>query len=241
MVLVLSAVILLNLPTLAFSGCDSLLDYSCHGTNVRCTTPTPTPNMPAITATIGALANRTPVLMDPLSQDVNNWNQNDNCYFQNGVYVISVTATSSALDGCWSDTLNYTNAAIQANVTLISGYGAGILFRLTQSQTEANSLEAYSFEITDKRQFQVDLGTGASASIQHLIPATTSTAIHPVGQKNTLMVIANGSDFQFLINGVFVGETRDSTLTGGGIGFGLDTYDQGAQSAHYSHLVVYSL
>lgn len=238
MLLVLSAVILLNLPALVFSGCDSLLNYSCHGTNVRCTTPTPTPNMPAITATIGALANSTPVLVDPLSQDVNNWNENDNCYFQHGVYVISITATSSGQSGCWSDTLNYTNAAIQADVTLISGYGAGIFFRLTQ---EANSLEAYSFEITDKRQFEVDLGTGASNPIQHLIPATASTAIHPIGQKNTLMVIANGSNFQFLINGVFVGETRDSTLTGGGIGFDLDTYEQGTQSANYSHLVVYSL
>jgi hypothetical protein len=193
--------------------------------------------MSAIMATVNSLSSKTPVLVDPLSQqDASNWDDDSNCYFQNGVYVFSEIPPTSNLDSCMSNALNYTDVAIQVDVTLISGYSAGLLFRVSPDQSKT-----YVFELTDQGQFLVLAITDKSSPLQYLVPVTANTVIHPVGQKNTLLVLAKGSDFQFLINGVFVAETHDSSLASGGIGFCLDVFSGQHNAAKYSHLVVYSL
>ena len=44
-----------------------------------------------------------------------------------------------------------------------------------------------------------------------------------MGQKNTLLIIANGADFKLYINGNFVGETQDSTYSSGQLAFASGT------------------
>ena len=99
------------------------------------------------------------------------------------------------------------------NVSLLSGNNAGVIFRV-------NGTQFYDFEITNTGEFffrRHDSGT--RANYQYLISKTKSNAIASGSAKNTLVVIANGSDFKLYINGTFVGEQRDSTYSSGQIGF----------------------
>ena len=75
-----------------------------------------------------------------------------------------------------------------------------------------------------------------------LIDRTTSSAIAPVGQKNTLLIIANGNDFKLYINGTFVGEQQDgsSTISTGQIGFVAGTLSSTTRGeASFSNLNIY--
>ncbi len=98
-------------------------------------------------------------------------------------------------------------------MTLLSGNDAGLVFR-------ANGDQFYDFEINNQGQFFFRRhDAGAGSNYVSLIKATKSDAIKPVGQKNTLVVIANGNDFKLYINGVFVGEKQDSTYSSGQVAF----------------------
>ncbi|HWZ18544.1 MAG TPA: hypothetical protein VNW73_07085, partial [Ktedonobacteraceae bacterium] len=74
------------------------------------------------------------------------------------------------------------------------------------------------------------------------IPATRSNAILPGKRKNTLLVIANGSNFDLFINGVFVGEYQDSNYASGQVGFSVETYSTvKAGEASFSNFKVFSV
>jgi hypothetical protein len=114
---------------------------------------------------------------------------------------------------CPSNTLSLDNAAIQADVSLLSGNDAGLLFR-------ANGDQFYDFEITDQEQFFLRRhNAGAEAIYTYLIQNASSPVIAPRGQKNTLLVIASDDDFKLFINGTFVGETHDATFANGHVAF----------------------
>ena len=79
-------------------------------------------------------------------------------------------------------------------------------------------------------------------ALTDLIPATRSKAILPGKRKNTLLVIANGSNFDLFINGVFVGEYQDSNYSSGQVGFSVETYSTvKAGEASFSNFKVYSV
>ena len=52
---------------------------------------------------------------------------------------------------------------------------------------------------------------------------TATTAILPGGLKNTLLVLANGSDFKLYINDVLVGEVKDATYSSGQVALAAGT------------------
>jgi len=69
-----------------------------------------------------------------------------------------------------------------------------------------------------------------------------NSAIAAGSQKNTLLVIANGSDFKLFINGVFVGELQDSTYIGGEVGFDAGTTPSvNRAEASFSNFKVYQV
>lgn len=224
--------LLLVLLGFIFSACNSEASANCSGLGVSCQSGGPNPA--ALIATADAITHHKPLLTDPLSQkDGNGWYEDANCFFQNGAYILALdSSTSISTLFCDSPKLLYGNAAIQIDVTLISGDTAGLLFRKDQSNT------FYDFEITKYGQFDLAID---GDNIKHLIPATTSSAIHPEGKKNTLLVIAKGNNFQLFINGTFVGETQDNTVSGGGK-IGVTTADYtGPAWASFSDLIVYAV
>lgn len=168
----------------------------------------------ASNATAAAITGGTPLLTDPLSSNTNNRWPNDGvaCAFTGGAYHVIVNKPDY-LQPCLSSELAFGNAAIKVDVTLLQGSDAGLIFR-------ANGDQFYDFEISNQGEFffrRHDAGGGGNYTF--LIQRTASNLVASGGQKNTLLVIASGSDFRLFINGTFVGEVQDSTYGSGQIGF----------------------
>ena len=82
----------------------------------------------------------------------------------------------------------------------------------------------YDFEINNQGQFFFRRhDTGGSSTYANLVAPTATTAILPGSSKNTLLVLANGSDFKLYINGVLVGEVKDMTYSGGQVALATGT------------------
>lgn len=191
-------------------------------------------NQRNVEATATALTAGTPALSDPLTQpDANNWpNDGTSCFFSNNTY--NVTANSSnTLQPCLSNTLRYGSAAIQVDVVLVSCADAGLIFRASDDESQF-----YDFEITSQGQFYLryrDNGKYIS-----LIPTTPSRAIQGSGNKNTLLVIANGSKFQLFVNGTFVDEVQNGAFNIGQVGLASGTLSSSTGSASFHNLRIYT-
>jgi serine/threonine protein kinase len=166
----------------------------------------------AITNVAATVSTGAPILQDNLSANTpGRWAEDaTHCTFSGGSYHVQVQQTnflqSCPLLGRFID-----NAAIQVEVSLLSGSNAGMLLRL-QGQ------RFYDFEINNQGQFFFRRhDTGGGSTYTNLVASTPSTAILPGGLKNTLLVLANGTDFKLYINGTFVGEVQDSTYASGQI------------------------
>ncbi len=231
-----TACLLLFFPGLTLSAC---FNTNCSGIAISCTytIPSPTPNSPALVATANAITEGKPLLVDSLSQeDSNKWgNHAGKCFFQDAAYTVEYSQTPGSTFGCDSDQLHYGDIAIQMDVTLISGDNAGILFRV-----DPYFSQMYFFDITSQREAEFLLFGPDSGATTNLMPATFNSAIRGVGQKNTLLLIARGNNFQLFVNGTFVGETHDGTIASGSVGMGVSDYLKSAK-AHFSNLVIYQL
>ena len=166
--------------------------------------------------------NSKPLLVDSLTSDkANRWTvDGTHCTFNtNGYYVTA--PQPDYLQYCPLLQPSVGNTAAQVDVTLLTSNSAGMLFRLSGDQF-------YDFEINNQNQFffrRHDVGATSNAYYFYLIKNTHSSAILPVGQKNTLFIIANGNDFKLYINGSFVGEAQDSNYSSGQLALAAGTPD----------------
>lgn len=202
-------------------------------------TITPLSPQQAAIATARTITNTTPIFADDLSTDfISDWYVDyTNCTFIGNTYHV-IVKQNNALQTCKSSILSYDNAALQVDVTLLSGSNAGIILRTTDQQF-------YEFGIDNQGNFffrRHDPDGAGGGSFTDLIPPTKSNAILPGKRKNTLLVIANGSNFELVINGTYVGNYQDSTYTNGQVGFSVETYSTvNAGEASFSNLKVYSV
>jgi serine/threonine protein kinase len=161
----------------------------------------------------------TPLISDRLDSNTNgHWAEDaTHCIFMGGTYHIAVTQTNF-LQSCGLLVLSsIDNVAVQVDVSLLSGHDAGILLR-------ANGEQFYDFEINNQGQFFFRRHDPGGAATYHiLIPETSSNAIAPAGQKNTLLIVARGDDFKLYINGTVVGEAHDNTYSRGSIALAAGT------------------
>jgi hypothetical protein len=165
-------------------------------------------------------------------QDRNDWGSNGPCSFHNEAYFLT-TNDFSGTESCDSAAFggHFGDVAIQVNMTLYSeDSAAGLLFRAT-----ADLNEFYAFLINDD-QFSLGL-FGKDDTMTDVIPYTDSHIVHSLGKENTLLVIAKGDDFRIFINGKFVAEGYDSTLTTGYVGVVLS--HASSANARFSNLIVY--
>ena len=193
----------------------------------------------AAIATARAITNTSPILADDLSTDfISDWYVDyKNCTFINNTYH-AIVKQNNAFQACTSSVLSYNNAALQVEVSLLAGSDAGFILRATNQQY-------YDFGIDNQGNFffrRHDPNGSGGGSFTDLIPATRSNAILPGKRNNTLFVIANGSNFDLFINGVFVGEYQDNNYASGQVGFSVETYSTvKAGEASFSNFKVYSI
>lgn len=189
-------------------------------------------------ATARAITGAGPALQDDLSTNfIGGWYvDNTSCTFVGGTYHV-ITKQANFLQTCESSILSFDNAALQVDVSLVSGSYAGLIFR-------ANNQQYYFFGIDNHGDyfFRRHDSNGSGGTITDLIPGTNSPAIAPGKKKNTLLVIANGSDFKLFINGIFVGEQQDNSYIGGQVGFASGTLlSVNAAEASFSNFKEYSI
>ena len=193
----------------------------------------------AAIANARTITNTSPVYADDLSTDfISDWYVDyTNCAFIDNTYHV-IVKQNNAFQMCKSSILSYDNAALQVDVSLLKGSDAGIILRATDQQF-------YEFGIDNQGNFffrRHDPDAAGGGSFTDLIPATKSNAILPGKRKNTLLVIANGSNFDLFINGTYVGNYQDSTYTNGQIGFSVETLSTvNSGEASFSNLKVYSV
>lgn len=168
----------------------------------------------------------TPDLTTPItSTDTAAWEvaQRDNygCGFQNGTYVAHIATTNMFLP-CAGQNIAGHNFAYQVDMTITQGDSGGIIGR----GVGTNGLR---FRAGSDGTF--DLANGQST----LVPWTSSSAIKPRGQANTLLMVVEDKDIYLYINGQYLAHASD-TFTGGGY-FGFMAVDFGnVTSVNYQHL-----
>jgi len=180
-----------------------------------------------LTATAIANLNDLPATMtseqalfaDSLASNDGHWDVNSTCVFSGGTYHVLQQHAGTA-SACILNGVTYGDVAIQVDMSLLAGSNAGIIFRL-------NQLQFYSCGV--RRQGEVYLTRYTTSTFDKLIPLAKDSAIRTGSQKNTLLVLVKGkdfnTDFKIYINGMFLAETNDSTSTSadGLIGFTVGT------------------
>lgn len=160
------------------------------------------------------------------------WDITDNaCSFLSDGYHAMTTADPQ---GCYQSAQQFQNFATKVDMELASGHSGGLFFR-------ANTLKAasgYLFEVDSNGQYRL-LSSAGNTTLQNW---TASSALHKgFHVKNTLEVIAQGSDLKLYANGMFLADLQDATFPDAGyLGF-LASVDAQNPSADvvYTNLSVY--
>jgi eukaryotic-like serine/threonine-protein kinase len=201
------------------------------------------------TATAGVIKTATvgqPTYSDPLNNANNSatkfaaWDGLDGsstfCSFQQDGYHISASSSTQP-QPCLESNQKYQNAVITVNMVIQSDVSSGGLLFHVQNDTTS----AYFFEISPSLgAYKISLfDCGTCKVLQDWIASPSIRHGHNI---NTLQVIVNNNVFKFYINGIFLKEFPNSTVTSmyttGSLGFACyDSNDAG--EAIFSNLNVY--
>jgi hypothetical protein len=196
------------------------------------TTPQPQATTNAI---ITAATSGTPLFIDSLSSNANtngSWAEDNHCVFTGGTYHIRV-AQENFLQQCAIKTPFVASTTTQVDVTLLKGHDANLLLRV-------NGDQFYDFGVTSLREFFFRRHDTSGSTYSYLLGPMVSTAVAPVGQKNTLLVISNGSSFQLFINNIAVGKVIDNNYSNGQTALACGTVDTTTGEASFANFRVYA-
>jgi hypothetical protein len=176
----------------------------------------PQPAPPA-TATPQPMATATPaptvLFNDPLTSNVNGWHEGNGCSFKSVGYHINGAVA------CFAPVSTPADEDVSVQASQISGslqHGYGLLVRASVSN---NSLNDYAFVIVGVGAWAFFKDAGSTSTM--IVPFTASSAIHTgLNATNTLEMRMQGAHFDFLINGMPVGQADDSTFAAGATGLG---------------------
>jgi serine/threonine protein kinase len=198
-------------------------------------------------ATAGVIQTATsgrPVYQDGLTNanSVNtvaaNWEENNKCAFASDGYHVK-EGTNWHI--CKESAFSYQNAAVTANLRILSGRTGGLLFRINTDLFGEDS--GYLFEMNNAGKFRIALFSQRfTATITPLRDWTYSAALRQGNTaSNTLQVIVQGSDLSFYTNGVFLVKLTDPTYSFGMLAFYATTDGKVPADVVYSNLKVYPL
>ncbi|MBV8693909.1 MAG: serine/threonine protein kinase [Ktedonobacteraceae bacterium] len=166
-------------------------------------------------------------LNDPLRDNSQgyNWqtgkNQNNaTCTFVDGAY-----QSTQPLDGdfhaCLALATNFSDFVYEVEMTMVSGYGGGIIFRANQADSTF-----YYFRVSQDGSYDVRAYVDAQIDHSILLTEGSSPAIQTgYGHPNLLAVVAQGSTLAFYANHQLITRVSNSTYSYGQIG--VVAYNQG--------------
>ena len=176
----------------------------------------------ALQAILSQATSGTPKLNDSLSApSSNNWDQlsasnstqSGSCAYSGGAYDSSMPS-KGYFQPCYAQAPTFSNFAYQVQMTIKQGDEGGILFRADP----ANS-KFYLFRITQSGAYDLfvyidNQGTHA----KNLLSNSTSLFKQGLNQPNTITVVAQGGNLYFYINGQYLDNVNNTTLSSGKIG-----------------------
>jgi hypothetical protein len=159
----------------------------------------------------------TPILSETLAtQTSSNWDVYNavgggGCAFSGSALQASVSQPSFYVP-CFAHATNFSNFAFEAQVSIVKGDEAGLIFRANDA-----SSQFYVFRIGRDGNYALYLSKDAKNSVP--IAEDSSPAIKTgLGQINTLTVIAQNSNIYMYINKQFAGSVNDGSYASGEIG-----------------------
>lgn len=159
----------------------------------------------------------TPILSETLAaQTSSNWDVYNavgggGCAFSGSALRASVSQPSFYVP-CFAHATNFGNFAFEAQVSIVKGDEAGLIFRANDA-----SSQFYVFRISRDSNYALYLSKDAKNSVP--IAEDSSPAIKTSqGQLNILTVIAQNSNIYMYINKQFAGSVNDGTYASGEIG-----------------------
>lgn len=201
-------------------------------------TPTSTPS----TSLDPYTGRGTLVLNDPLQDNSQNvdWmtgpnSNNASCAFVDGAY-----QTSQPVDGdfhaCFALNSDYSNFVFEVQMTIISGYGGGVIFRGSQ----ANST-FYYFRVSPDGSYDLRVYVDPSINDSSLLTSGNSSAIQTgYNQPNIIAVVANNSTLTLYVNHQQITSVINSTFSHGQIG--VVAFNMGGQATVvYNNAKVWAL
>jgi len=156
------------------------------------------------------------------------------CAYKDGAYHIT-QSIAQRFYYCSSD-YNYSDVAIQVDMTIVKGDCGGVTFRQSQAQE-------YYFRVCQDGDATLYKYMNASPeSAVALLPNAPVASVHRgLNQKNMLAIVAQGHTISLYVNTTQVGNTiTDSTFTSGAIGFSGEAQQQATEVA-YQNVMLWSV
>lgn len=142
----------------------------------------------------------------------------------------------------------YSNFLLTVNAMLSradQNDGYGIYIRGTANQA-SDLATYYRFELYSDESYAIFKGTLDSQGhpiSTRLVNYTVSTAIHPAGQLNHLVILAQGSALSLIVNGQLLKVLSDHSYASGSVALFVSKLSQAPRSAQvqFSQLAIYSV
>jgi hypothetical protein len=203
--------------------------------------PSPIPSSPQ--ALFKQVTSRKPALNDLFNNEgTSTWSSPPNqsadgqCTFEADGYHI-VDEKDGTFYYCISQGSFLVNFAFQAQLTILSGDGASVIFRGSQLLNKF-----YRFRIDQYGYYGLYLSDDPSSNVlpTPLREGLSQTINAGLGQTNVLTVIAIGSDIYLYANSHFIVHVRDNTLSEGQIGLSASDYSKTTEVV-FQHAEVWTL
>jgi serine/threonine protein kinase len=188
----------------------------------------------ATTGTAPPYAHGNPVLSDPLMDNSqgHSWDEiNGSCDFTNGGYQVS--ASSGAIQACFAQRTSLSNFIFEAQVTIVQGDAAGIVFRADGPQQNY-----YFYYVDTYGELYLYKASGHSLSI--ILMKGFISENKDGNTSNMLAIATTGSQIDLYINYEKVAGVTDSTYSQGEIGVAAYSYSNSTQAV-FSNARVWTL
>lgn len=200
------------------------------------------------TTTVSYKPTGTPLFSDGFTSNIFGWNLQS----VEGQYAVTVGKNMLTIE-CDNQKLfwdllpgehNFTNVAVSFDATLSKGdpnNGYGIYLRGTSDSTN-DLAKYYRFELYGDGSFAIFKGstdTPGKLTDTRLYGYTGNTAINKQGKVNHVLILANGSQFTFVVNGQALQTFTDTSYAGGTLAFFVSNLTKPGAQAQFSHLAVY--
>jgi hypothetical protein len=211
------------IPVAVHQNVGSSSSPRISATVVKKTLPTPvsvaTVNVPTPQSIYAQVTSQAPVISDGLQkEDGNHWDvstmQGKTCAFIQKTYQVDIVVkpVAAVRHICLAESPMFSNLALQANINLLQGDVGGLVFR------SDGHLAYYWFSLDSKGCYRLVL---LEPDQQTRILSNDLISCLGLNMKkiNQLTAIAQGSNIYLYVNGQFIKQFIDTTLTSGQIGF----------------------